>query len=92
MAFAKVYAPDFNVMDPPAEIPGGWRDTFPIRFHGPDLPGGAQVEMLDVDFLDADTAFQMDNKIRDAVRQKATERGVSVALNGVVSYAPPRRL
>lgn len=92
MAQVKVYAPTLDVFNPPRQTANGWVESFPIRIHGDDVPEGAAVDIIDVEFLDGDAAFQMDNKIRDAARAKATARGFTVALGGVVSYAPPRRL
>ena len=92
MAQAKVYPPPFDVFRPPSQIPNGWAQEFPVLYHGADVPGGSAVDSLMVEFLDADAAFTMDNKIRDAARAKATARGFTVPLTGVISFAPPRRL
>lgn len=92
MAQAKVYPPVFNVFTPPPQVAGGWTEEFGVLFHGDDVPGGSAVDVILVTFQDADAANVMDNKIRDAARAKATARGFTVPLNGVVSFAPPRRL
>jgi hypothetical protein len=92
MAQAKVFPPAFNVFNPPPVVAGGWQTTFPVYFHGDDVPGGYMVDVIIVDFADGDAAFTMDNKIRDAARVKGTARGIDVPLSGVISFAPPRRL
>ena len=92
MAQAKVYPPKFSAFSPPVVISGGWRETFPIYFHGADVPNGFAVDAIVVDFADSDNAAAMDNKMRDAAQAKATARGLTVAQNAVVSFAPPRRL
>lgn len=92
MAMAKVYPPAFNIFEPPRMIPGGWVEQFPVYFHGTDVPTGFAFDSLEVEFLDADGPFIMDNKIRDAARVKATARGLVVGIAGVISFAPPRRL
>ena len=92
MAQAKVYPPKFSVFSPPVVISGGWRETFPIYFHGADVPNGFAVDAIVVDFDDDDNAAAMDNKIRDAALAKGTARGITVPINGVVTFAPPRRL
>ena len=92
MAQAKVYPPPFDVFNPPASVEGGWKQEFPVLIHGGDVPGGSLVDAIVVDFLDSDSAGAMDNKIRDAAIAKGTARGVTVPKNGVISFAPPRRL
>ena len=92
MAQAKVFPPEFSVFNPPAVVTDGWRQSFPVYFHGADVPNGFAVDAIVVDFDDDDNAAAMDNKIRDAAQAKATARGLTVAQNAVVSFAPPRRL
>ena len=92
MAQAKVYPPPFDVFNPPASVANGWKQEFPVLFHGDDVPNGSAVDAITVEFLDGDNAFTMDNKIRDAARAKGTARGFTVPLAGVISFAPPRRL
>lgn len=92
MATAKVYPPTFNVFAPPRTVSGGWTEDFGVYYQGADVPGGWAVDTVTVEFQDGDLAATMDNRIRDAVRAKATLRGFSVGLAGVISFAPPRRL
>ena len=92
MAQAKVFPPQLDPFNPPTIIVDGWAQLFPVLFHGDDVPGGHATDIVEVRFLDTDSAFVMDNKIRDAMRVKATARGLNVGLTGVISFAPPRRL
>jgi hypothetical protein len=93
MAQAKVYPPVFNVFAPPRTVPGGWAEEFGVFYQGADVPeGGTAIDTILVEFQNGDSAQTMDNRIRDAVRAKATARGFSVGITDVISFAPPRRL
>jgi hypothetical protein len=93
MAQAKVYPPPLDIFNPPAMDENGWTEVFPVRFHGSDVLNGQQIDAVAVAFLNSDAANEMDNKIRDAVRNRAqTIHGLTVGAQSVVSYAPPRRL
>jgi hypothetical protein len=92
MASAKVYCPNFSVFGPVAVVQGGWVEEFPLLIHGSDVPNGFMVDAIQVSFLDSDNATAMGGKIKDAAIAKAASRGVTVPINGVVSYGAPERL
>ena len=71
----------------------GFGARFLINLFGPDVPFGFMSDIFEVHFLDTDTAFQMDNKIKEAARARAAELGITnAATMRVISFLPPRPL
>lgn len=92
MANAKVFCPTIDIASPLPPVVGGYAMAFPVIYHGPDVPEGRVFLEAIVAFQDGDTATQMEAKVRDAVIAAAAPFGFSVAVNAVVSLAPPKRL
>ena len=88
-AFAEV----FGLPDIKDDTTNGWQARFQVVYTGTGASGGFMREEFEVHFLDSDLAVSMDNKIRDACRNRAEALGIPSAQTMVViSMIPPRRL
>ena len=88
MAFARAL---FVQETGPATTPGLTKETWKVLYTGADVPGGQDVDFVEVDNVDYSvTAAQYATFVGAAIRARATMFGRTIVSNGVIMAAVTR--